>query len=103
MSPSVVHRQVSGRCVATATATTEPITPAAIATHKIGESMIEDGIFDGDYVFVRKTPAANPGDIVVAMIEGEATVKRFFREKDRVRLHRRDRAKDRVRLHRAEF
>jgi repressor LexA len=52
----------------------------------VGESMIEDGIFDGDYVFVKKTPSANTGDIVVAMIEGEATVKRYYPEGDRVRF-----------------
>lgn len=52
----------------------------------VGDSMIEDGILDGDYVFVKKTPSANPGDIVVAMIEGEATVKRYFPEGDRIRF-----------------
>ncbi|MGE0866933.1 MAG: transcriptional repressor LexA [Kofleriaceae bacterium] len=52
----------------------------------VGESMIEDGIFDGDYVFVKKTPTASTGDIVVAMIEGEATVKRYFPEGDRIRF-----------------
>jgi repressor LexA len=52
----------------------------------VGESMIEDGIFDGDYVFVNKTPAARAGDIVVAMIEGEATVKRYFPEGDSIRF-----------------
>jgi repressor LexA len=52
----------------------------------VGESMIEDGIFDGDYVFVNKTPAARTGDIVVAMIEGEATVKRYFPEGDCIRF-----------------
>lgn len=52
----------------------------------VGESMIEDGILDGDYVFVKKTPAAKPGEIVVAMIEGEATVKRYFPEGDRIRF-----------------
>jgi repressor LexA len=52
----------------------------------VGESMIEDGIFDGDYVFVKKTAGANPGDIVVAMIEGEATVKRYFPEGDMIRF-----------------
>lgn len=51
-----------------------------------GESMIEDGIFDGDYIFVRKQLQANPGDIVVAMIEGEATVKRYFPEGDSIRF-----------------
>src|SRR5690349_579733 len=52
----------------------------------VGESMIEDGIFDGDYVFVKKTPSAHPGDIVVAMIEGEATVKRYYPEGDKIRF-----------------
>jgi repressor LexA len=52
----------------------------------VGESMIEDGIFDGDYVFVKKTPTANRGDIVVAMIEGEATVKRYYPEGDHIRF-----------------
>jgi len=52
----------------------------------VGESMIEDGIFDGDYIFVKKTAAANRGDTVVAMIEGEATVKHYFPEGDRIRF-----------------
>jgi repressor LexA len=52
----------------------------------VGESMIEDGIFDGDYVFVKKTPTAKNGEIVVAMIEGEATVKRYYPEGDRIRF-----------------
>src|SRR5215831_18424522 len=52
----------------------------------VGESMIEDGIFDGDYVFVKKTPSAHTGDIVVAMIEGEATVKRYYPEGDKIRF-----------------
>ena len=51
-----------------------------------GSSMIDDGILDGDYVFVKKTPTAHSGDIVVAMIEGEATVKRYFPEGDRIRF-----------------
>jgi repressor LexA len=52
----------------------------------VGESMIEDGIFDGDYVFVKKTPTAHRGDIVVAMIEEEATVKRYYPEGDVIRF-----------------
>ena len=48
--------------------------------------MIEDGIHDGDYVFVKKTPSANRGDTVVAMIEGEATLKRYYPEGAKVRL-----------------
>jgi len=51
-----------------------------------GESMIEAGIFDGDLVVVQKTSHAENGEIVVALIEDEATVKRFFREQGRVRL-----------------
>lgn len=51
-----------------------------------GESMIEDGILDGDQVIVRKQDTAENGDIVVALLEDEATVKRFYREGDRVRL-----------------
>ena len=45
-----------------------------------GESMIEAGINDGDYVVVKEQPVANNGDIVVAIIDDGATVKRFFRE-----------------------
>lgn len=51
-----------------------------------GNSMIEDGIHDGDYVFVRRQASCRDGDTVVAMVDGEATVKRFFREKGRIRL-----------------
>jgi len=51
-----------------------------------GESMIGDGILDGDLVFVRRQQSARSGEIVVAMIENEATVKRFFPEAGRIRL-----------------
>src|SRR3989338_2009522 len=52
-----------------------------------GESMIEDGIWDGDYVVVEQQEAADNGDIVVAMLDnGAATLKRYFRESDRIRL-----------------
>lgn len=52
-----------------------------------GDSMIEAGILDGDYVVVKQQPSANNGDIVVAMTEDdEATVKRFFKEADYYRL-----------------
>jgi repressor LexA len=51
-----------------------------------GESMIEDGIFDGDYIFVRKQLQASRGDIVVAMINDEATVKRYYPEGDTIRF-----------------
>jgi repressor LexA len=53
-----------------------------------GDSMQDAGILEGDYVIVRRQEAASNGDIVVALVgeEPEATVKRFFREKDHVRL-----------------
>ncbi|MBO8170863.1 MAG: transcriptional repressor LexA [Bacillaceae bacterium] len=52
-----------------------------------GDSMINAGIMDGDYVIVKKQPVANNGEIVVAMTEDdEATVKRFYKEKDHIRL-----------------
>jgi repressor LexA len=51
-----------------------------------GESMIEDGILDGDIVVVRPQPNANNGETVVVMVEDEATVKRFYRENGFVRL-----------------
>jgi len=51
-----------------------------------GDSMIEAGILDGDYVIVRQQESADDGDIVVALLEDEATVKRFFREAGRIRL-----------------
>ncbi|NLK96979.1 transcriptional repressor LexA [Defluviitalea saccharophila] len=54
--------------------------------HVQGDSMIEAGIFNNDLVLVRKQSSAENGDIVVAMIEDSATVKRFFREKDHIRL-----------------
>lgn len=51
-----------------------------------GESMIGAGILNGDYVVVRGQSHADNGDIVVALLEEEATVKRFFREADHIRL-----------------
>ncbi len=51
-----------------------------------GESMIEAGIFDGDYVVVRKQSDAEDGEIVVAMIDGEATVKYLEKKRGRLRL-----------------
>jgi repressor LexA len=52
-----------------------------------GESMIEDGILDGDFVIVERQNTARNGDIVVAILEnGLATLKRFYKEPDRIRL-----------------
>ncbi|MCR5748272.1 MAG: transcriptional repressor LexA [Lachnospiraceae bacterium] len=51
-----------------------------------GESMINIGINDGDYVFVKETNSANNGDLVVALVDDSATVKNFYRENGHIRL-----------------
>lgn len=51
-----------------------------------GDSMIEAGILSGDFLIVRHQNSANNGEIVVAMLEDEVTVKKFFKEKDYIRL-----------------
>ena len=51
-----------------------------------GESMINAGIYDGDYVIIEKTNSARNGEKVLALIEDEATIKTFYKEKDRYRL-----------------
>ena len=51
-----------------------------------GESMIEAGILDGDFVVVKQQQTAQNGEIVVALLEDSATVKTFYREADRIRL-----------------
>ena len=51
-----------------------------------GESMIDAGILDGDFILVKKQANAQNGDIVVALIEDEATVKKFYKEKGHIRL-----------------
>lgn len=71
----------------------EFVLPAAFARHSDGfmlrvqgDSMVEAAILDGDLILVRPQKTANNGEIVVAMLDGEATVKRFFKESGRVRL-----------------
>jgi repressor LexA len=68
-----------------------------------GESMIDAGIFDGDYIFVRKQNTASEGEIVVVMIEGEATCKRFYHEGDRIRLEPANSSMNPIYVHRDEF
>ncbi|MDD5110094.1 MAG: transcriptional repressor LexA [Patescibacteria group bacterium] len=52
-----------------------------------GQSMIDEGIFDGDFVIVQRNPSPKNGDVVVALLDNAyATLKKFFREKDRIRL-----------------
>jgi len=51
-----------------------------------GDSMVDEGILDGDFALIRRADVARDGEIVVALVGEEATVKRFFREDDHVRL-----------------
>lgn len=55
-----------------------------------GDSMINDAIMDGDFALIRPQETADNGDIVVALINGEATLKRFHRERDHIRLQPRN-------------
>ena len=60
------------------------------ALHVKGESMINAGIYDGDIIIARKTPVAHNGEIVVALIDDEATVKEFYKEQGHFRLQPRN-------------
>ena len=73
------------------------------ALRVVGDSMIGDGIFDGDYIFVKKRSTARPGEIVVAMIEGEATVKRYYPEGERIRFQPSNPAMDPIYVTAREF
>jgi repressor LexA len=62
-----------------------------------GESMVDAGILEGDYVVVRRQDDAADGEIVVALVGEEATVKRFFRENDHIRLQPENREMEPIR------
>jgi repressor LexA len=68
-----------------------------------GNSMIDDGIHDGDFIFVKKAPSATPGEIVVALIEDEATVKRYFPEGDRIRFQPANKDMEPIYVAKSEF
>jgi repressor LexA len=67
-----------------------------------GDSMKDAGIFEGDHVVVKQQKTARAGEIVVARIGEEATVKRFFKEKDHVRLQPENEAHEPIRTREAE-
>ena len=69
----------------------------------VGESMIEDGIFDGDYVFVKKTSTAPDGEIVIVLVDNEATCKRIYRETDRIRLQPANATMKPIYVHASDF
>jgi repressor LexA len=62
-----------------------------------GDSMRDAGILEGDYVVVRRQDTADDGEIVVALVEDEATVKRLFRERDHIRLQPENEAMEPIR------
>jgi len=68
-----------------------------------GQSMIEAGILDGDFVVVRKQENADDGDIVVALIESKATLKRLYREDGGVRLEPANQAMAPIHVNSGEF
>jgi len=73
--------------------------PGVFALEVHGESMIEDHILSGDYVLVERTEQVRDGEIVVALVGGETTLKRFYREPDGVaRLQPANRAMDPIRV-----
>ena len=77
-----IHVPVIGKVTATSTHNSD-----IFILNVVGDSMIEAGILDGDKVIVRSQTIAENGDIIVAMTEeDEATVKRFYKEKNRYRL-----------------
>lgn len=68
-----------------------------------GDSMIDDGILDGDTIFVKHQNEAAPGSITAVMIDGEATVKRIYYEGDRIRLQPSNENMDPIIVQRDEF
>jgi repressor LexA len=68
-----------------------------------GDSMIDDGIHDGDFIFVKKSLAADRGDIVVALIEDEATVKRYYPEGDVIRFQPANREMQPIMVRKRDF
>lgn len=68
-----------------------------------GDSMVEAGILDGDYVIVQKQETGEDGDVVVALIDDEATLKRFYRDGDGVRLEPANREMQPIHVRTGEF
>lgn len=81
--PILAVEQIEGYVPYSGTVTRDK---SLFALHVKGESMINAGILDGDIVIVEKTPVAENGEIVVALIEDEATVKTFYKENGHFRL-----------------
>jgi len=65
----------------------------------LGESMIDAGILDGDLVLVQQQQTANSGDIIVALLDEDATIKRFFKEENQIRLQPENQFMDPIIVH----
>lgn len=79
-------------------------TPEGVFALRVkGESMIDDGIHDGDFLFIRKQARADRGSIVVALIDGEATVKRYYPEGERIRFQPANDSMLPIYVHAADF
>jgi repressor LexA len=76
--------------------------PNEYALRVRGQSMIEDHIDDGDFVVIRKQATAENGERVVAMIDNEVTLKRFYKERDRIRLEPANGSMDPIVVHPSE-
>ena len=88
-SPVLAQEEVEAHLVVDGAwigASSAPEAPQHFALKVSGDSMINAGILDGDYVIVRQQPAAEPNDIVVALLGDEATVKRFVKDGEQIRL-----------------
>ena len=87
--PILAQEQVEGHVVVDGSwlgATSTQESPQHFALKVRGDSMINAGIIEGDYVIVRQQPSAEHGDIVVALLGEDATVKRFVKDGDAIRL-----------------
>ena len=80
------HLVVDGGWLGVAASASRPDELQHFALKVQGDSMINAGIMEGDYVIVRQQPSADTGDIVVALVNDEATVKRFVKDREEIRL-----------------
>ena len=86
-APLLAEEQIEGQLVVDESLLGKaPSSAKHFALRVKGESMVEAGILDGDYVIVREQPVAESGDIIVALLGDEATVKRFVKDNDHIRL-----------------
>lgn len=84
--PALAQEHVEGHIVVDGSLAGMAADSPHFALRVRGDSMINAGIFEGDHVIVRQQPSAEDGDIVVALLGEDATVKRYFKDTDHIRL-----------------